>query len=59
MEAGVEIGSQRNLNDGDVGVGVHQQQRHEHAMVEASVGIHTMVDAGGVEQTADSFGEAR
>ena len=54
VEAGVEIGSQRDLHDGNVCIGVHQQQGHEHAVVETSLIFESMGDPGFGQHFADS-----
>jgi hypothetical protein len=57
MLGGVETGRQRDLDTGDIGLGIHHHQRHEHAVVEAALMVEPGVDSVSLQQTPDAPGE--
>ena len=53
VELGIEIGAERHLHDRDIGVRVHEQHRHEHAVIEPTVRVEPTRDPRGGEQFGD------
>ncbi|MCY1218543.1 hypothetical protein D9M72_304920 [compost metagenome] len=59
LERGAEAAGQRQLGHRDIGLGVHQRQRHPGAMVEWALRVDPGGKAGFVQQAGDFLGQLR
>ena len=59
MQAGIQAGRQGNLDAGNVGLGIHDEQRHEQAVIETPFEFESTVDTGLLHQALHALGQCR